>query len=155
MRSVLFVCTANICRSPMAEGLLQSLDKGGPDEWRISSAGVWASGHQAASLNAVRVLEQNGVDISDHRSQPVTSSILETHQLILVMEENHKDVLNNVYPQFREKVFLLREMVGDRGDILDPIGLSLDEYESTAQEIYNILEKGFPKIKKLTAENTT
>lgn len=147
-RSVLFVCTANICRSPMAMGLLQSQVDA---RWVVQSAGVWAEPGYPAARNAQRVLKTRGIDLRAHRSRPITAALVADFNLILVMERNHKEALRAAFRQHADKIFLLTEMVGSRADIVDPIGGSMADYEETAAEIAAILTKGFEKIAALAA----
>lgn len=149
--SVLFVCTANICRSPMAMGLLRSKIDSESSVWRIESAGVHAVEGMTASEFTQVVLEKRGIQIRYHLSQKVTRELLESFNLILVMETNHKDAIHAAYPDIRDRVFLMSEMVGGTYDIVDPIGRSLHDYEQTAHEMEKILDNGFSKIAGLAS----
>jgi protein-tyrosine-phosphatase len=74
MTSILFVCSANQCRSPMAEALFKDLvrERGEENEWRVESAGVWAYAGAPATENAQLAMQKRGLDLSQHRSQPAT-----------------------------------------------------------------------------------
>ena len=152
MHSVLFVCTANQCRSPMAEGLLHlrvGLDN---PQWRITSAGTWAFDGSPATVNAVLVLKEHDYDLSTHKSRTVDLQLVESHQLILVMERNHKEALQVEFPQYAGRIYLLSEMI-DRGfNIHDPVGEPLSEYQTMFSEFEQILERGFDKIVQLSRE---
>ena len=149
MPSVLFVCAANICRSPMAMGLLQGKVCDEPEEWRVQSAGIWAEeGHPPAQMT-LAVLESRGVDLRDYRSRPLTETMLETNNLILTMERGQKEALRAAFPEHSPRIFSLSEMAGKSYDIVDPIGRSLVDFEHTAQEIEQILSQGFELIRRL------
>ena len=151
-RSVLFVCSANQCRSPMAMIMFNDLvarRNAQSEKWRIESAGIWAISGYSATDFANRTLMDMDLDLNTHRSQPVTESLLEEFKLILCMENEQVNFLKQNFLDSKDKVFLLSEMIGENKDISDPAGYSLDAYKDTAKEIHSFLEKGFPKISKL------
>jgi protein-tyrosine phosphatase len=152
-RSVLFVCSANQCRSPMAEVLFKEMvKKKNPSntEWHIESAGCWASIGYPATATALEAMHMRGLDLSGHRSQPVTEALLTEFDLILCMQFDHRSTLCRNYPPAAERVFLLSEMTGDKQEIWDPVGYSLDLYQAAADEITDYLTGGFEKIIQLT-----
>ena len=135
-RLVVFVCTGNICRSPMAEYLLK--DRLGNDTaWEVVSAGIAAGRGMPACRSAVEVLAEKGIDVTTHASRPVDRELLENAALIVVMTGSHRENLVHTFPKVREKVFLLKsfDSNGDGGDVDDPIGSSLDVYYRICEEI--------------------
>lgn len=149
---VLFVCTANICRSPMAAALfLLRLKQEDPDwkNWRVGSAGTWAIDGEPASRNSQEVVARRGLDISQHRSRMVTAELLEAYDLILTMEPGHKEALQVEFPAVAGRVFLLSEMAGLSAPVADPYGLPIGAYEKTAQNIDQLLAKGMRRIRAL------
>jgi protein-tyrosine phosphatase len=152
MNSVLFICSANICRSPMAMGLLRSLIEDSSDQWKIESAGVWDMGNQQVAVNTQLVLKERGIDLNDHTSRAVTGTMLSEFNLVLVMEDIHKEVLNLAFPEYTDRIYMLSEMVGEVYDIVDPIGGALADFEETAQEMERILTESFEKISILAVE---
>jgi protein-tyrosine phosphatase len=117
--------------------------------WRIDSAGTWGIDGAKASDGTLRVLQSRGIDLSAHASKIVNNPLLESADLILVMEKGHKEALKLEYPHLAGRVFLLSEMVGEEIEIEDPIGGPLSAYESTAKEIEQILRRGYAQIKQL------
>lgn len=148
LKTILFVCTGNICRSPMAEALMRDrLAQAGLDsEVRVLSAGVWAESGERASTGAVVALRHRGIDLALHRSQPLTPALLKSVDIILVMEEAHRRSIFYTAPEVLAKVFLLSEMAGGYDDVADPYGGSVEGYAVTADEIAQLIEKGMPKI---------
>lgn len=152
MNSVIFVCTANICRSPMAMGLLRNRVALQAGEWRIESAGTWASYGEPAAGRGQLALQAYGIDLSDHRSRPVTAELLAGFNLILTMERGHKEALRAEFPSLARRVYLLSEMIGQFFDIHDPIGGPQVDFDDTARELNMLLSRGFDKISRLSQD---
>ena len=146
--SVLFVCTANQCRSPMAQALFkQHLQKDGQHEaWRVESAGVWASDGVPATENARTAMEERGLDIQEHRSRVVSAKMLSEFDLILTMEARHRKFIQDVLPQHADRVYMLSEMVGVEEDVEDPVVGTLEDYRRTADQLVDLFERGYNKI---------
>ena len=142
MKSVLFVCTGNICRSPIAEGLFLRLI-GNRKDIKVASAGVHAVRGQPPSLYAVEVCEEDGVDIRNLRSQPLTAALVDQATHIFAMTGAHVETIHMLFPHGTEKTFLLREFEEPGAtvwrDVPDPIGLGRDVYEVCARTIKNAL----------------
>jgi len=145
MKKVLFICTGNVCRSPMAEGLLRSMAEGRAD-LEVTSAGLGAGRGQPPSLHAVDALRAEGIDISDIRSQPVNAELLEDSDFIFTMTRDHLDMLLLLYPEMAPKARLLRfeeAAKGGRADVTDPIGGTRDTYEACKEDIKRALPRIF------------
>jgi glycine hydroxymethyltransferase len=142
VKSVLFVCTGNICRSPIAEGLFRRL-VGNRKDIEVASAGVHAVRGQPPSLYAVQVCETEGVNIGDLRSQPLTADLVDQATHIFAMTGAHLETIHMLFPQGTEKTFLLREFEEPGStvwrDVPDPIGLGREVYEDCARTIKNAL----------------
>jgi protein-tyrosine-phosphatase len=121
-------------------------------DWRIESAGTWAPEGEPAAARTRQVLQAYGIDLSDHRSRPVSNALLASFNLILTMERGHKEALRAEFPALASRVYLLTEMVGQFFDIQDPIGGPLVDFEATAQEINMLLSRGFEKISRLSQD---
>lgn len=146
VKHILFVCTGNTCRSPLAEALLR--ERMG-DKVEVKSAGVHAFPGSKASEGTSRVLLDKGID-HDHTSQPVTNDLLEWADVVLTMTSGHKQLVCSQFSEHREKVHTLKEYVGVdalTADIADPFGGSIEEYVRTADDIEECLDELEKKLK--------
>jgi len=151
MLSILFVCSANQCRSPMAQVLFEAFlaEKGVREEWRVESAGVWAYDGSPATANAQKAMAERDLDLSRHLSQPTSSTLLKQFDLTLVMEQEHKKVLQDQNPQLADRIYLMREIAGQEGDFADPVGGSLERYRAAADELGMLMRDGMDRINEL------
>ena len=142
------VCTGNVCRSPMAERLLQHALKGQPeplDSYKVLSAGVSAFPGDPASRNAIQAMRKVSLDLGDHRSRPLTSQLLDISDLILTMTSSHLDIIRMQNPDLQVPAFRFREWIsGGSKEVPDPFGGPLDLYLETrdnlAEAIPSILQ---------------
>ena len=145
MKNVLFICTGNVCRSPMAEGLLRHM---AGDRVAVASAGLGAGHGQPPSVHAIEVLKKEGIDISDIRSQPVSPDLLRRADYVFTMTRDHLDMLLLLFPEMAPKTRLLRfdeAAKGGRMDVTDPIVGTRDTYEHCKDDI----KRAMPHIIKL------
>lgn len=151
MQSILFVCSANQCRSPMAQVLFEAFlaEKGEREAWRVESAGVWAYDGSPATANAQKAMAERGLDLSRHLSQPASSTLLKQFDLTLVMEQEHKKVLQDQNPQLADRFYLMREIADQEGDFDDPVGGSLERYRAAADELGMLMRDGMDRIDEL------
>jgi glycine hydroxymethyltransferase len=138
MKTILFICTGNVCRSPMAEALFRRAVKG-RGEFRVFSAGIGAMDGQPPTPHSVRAMRELGVDISGQRSRVLTAELVRSADLILGMTHSHADTVALLYPPAAEKTFLLREfdetLESYEKDISDPIGSPYEIYVDCRDQI--------------------
>jgi protein-tyrosine phosphatase len=139
LKKILFVCTGNMVRSPFAEVLAQkTFEERSLDEYVCDSAGISALEGNRAVKDAVIMAREMSVDISEHRSKPLTETLLQGSYLVLVMEKFQKNQIEALFPNHRDKIHLLSEcLVGEKGgfDILDPVGNKIEYFRSIYAEI--------------------
>ncbi len=151
-RLILFVCTGNICRSPMAEAMFRELVKETPG-YEVLSAGVGAMDGRSASEFSVEALRRRGISLPGFQSRSLTRDLVEKAAFIFVMTRSHLEVVLANFPSAAEKTFLLREFEENADsysiDIPDPYGGSLEHYLATAESI----EQALPSVKTFIEEN--
>jgi len=141
--SVLFVCTANRFRSPIAEAAFRNLlqKRGIENNWTVGSAGNWAENGLSPIYSAAWMQVHFGIDLSKHRSRLIDRGLLMQYNLVLVMEKNQKEALQIEFPEMSQKVFMLTGLCdGPVYDIMDPFGQSEEVCLSVAREIINLIE---------------
>lgn len=138
MTRVLFVCTGNTCRSPMAEALLKQHNLPSVE---VKSAGVYATDGLLASQYAKEVLDDHNI-LHQHSSKRLTLFEVEWATYIFTMTNSHKEIISNLYPKHKEKVFTLKGFIqGNEGyDVLDPFGGSKQHYEETFVELAELIK---------------
>ncbi|MCM3411546.1 low molecular weight protein arginine phosphatase [Metabacillus litoralis] len=149
MTNVLFVCTGNTCRSPMAEALLNHLKNS--DNISVKSAGVFAFDGSTASPNAIEALKEKGITC-EHQSSSLTKDLVEWATIILTMTNQHKQSVIDQHPYAGRKTFTLSEYVsdqdGEKRDISDPFGGPLPMYRQTLSDLEELISKLVDKLNK-------
>ena len=143
---IIFVCTGNTCRSPMAEGILKSLQ----NDYEVLSRGLYVPEEIGASFFSIKAMEEMDIDISKHKSKQLTVGEAEDCDLIITMTKSHKDIIVSAYPKFSDKTFTLSEYAGEEGDIRDPYGMDENAYRECAKQIRRLMVKAdFEKTERL------
>ena len=146
MKHVLFVCTGNTCRSPMAETLFRDLVKDRAD-YTVSSAGVGAYQGDLASAHTEQLMAERGLDMSAFRSRFITEEIVHEATHIFAMSRGHYGAIEDMFPEVADKLYLVSEFAPDdamRGqDVNDPFGAPREVYMETRDTLLKIL----PSIK--------
>jgi len=139
-RHILFICTGNVCRSPMAEYLLRH-HLGSNSTWQVGSAGLAALNGFRASQPAIEVLHEKGLDLAPHRSRNVTKEMIDLATLIVVMTASHALELKQRFPEAQDRIYLLKSFDPSSrgGDVQDPIGSDVDTYRQIRDEIDSAL----------------
>jgi protein-tyrosine phosphatase len=152
--TIVTVCTANICRSPMAAALLQHALLAQPEPVRsikVISAGVAARNGEAVSENSVSALKKVGLDVASHRSRALTQKMLDEALMVLCMTESHRAMIMVQADRVPQQLHLFREFLPGAGDreIGDPYGGPLRVYESVRDEMVEAIPSLVDRIRTL------
>lgn len=148
-RSVLFVCTGNTCRSPMAERIFVKVAREAGLPWTASSAGTHAAPGMPMTRSAAAVLAARGLDDSGHLARPVDAAMLDAADTVFVMEAAQRERLVSRFPSCASKIALL----GAPGGIEDPIGGDAAKYATCAAAIETALQAFILREKENHAPN--
>src|SRR5665648_159892 len=133
---LLFICTGNTCRSPMAEGLARVMFG---VSVRVGSAGLEACDGDGANAYALEALKEQNIDLSRHRSRRIRAELMANADWIIPMTQAHEANLRSLFPQHAQKTRYLGDWGDRKRDILDPWNGSLDDYRQTAHKIRELL----------------
>ncbi len=157
---ILFVCTGNTCRSAMAEGIFKKMLKERTEDdsrFNIISAGISALPGMSPTSEAISVMFEQGIDISQYHTQALQEELTKKADLILVMTNEHKEYIHKEFPFAQNKTFLLKKFILNNKSennqnnernygIIDPIGRKIEFYRIVARELKENLKKILDKI---------
>ena len=147
MPKILVICTANICRSPFAEALLeQRLKDAGFDDFVVESAGTWAQLERPPARYSIRLAREMGLAIESHRARMVDEEMLAAADLVLTMTASHKEALQVEFRQHAPRIFLLSEMAGSHFDVADPYGGPWEDYLEMQSDVVRLVDDGLRRI---------
>ena len=148
MPSVLFVCTANRFRSPLAAAIFKkSLQEKGLDgSWRVGSAGTWATPGQPALPSVLAAARALGLDLSGHRSARLDERMLAAYDLILVMQASQKEALQSEFPALYEHIYLLSHVLERRSYDFPDFSGSEQEVTEVSADLNALLRHGLDGI---------
>lgn len=160
IKTILFVCTGNTCRSAMAEGIFKKMLKGRTKDYikfNIISAGISALPGMSPTPEAISVMFEHGIDISQHHTQELQEELIKKADLILVMTNEHKEYIHKEFIFTQNKTFLLKKFTLDNKsesnqnnernyEIIDPIGRKIEFYRIVAKELKKNLKNILDKI---------
>ncbi|MDP4164666.1 MAG: low molecular weight protein arginine phosphatase [Bacillota bacterium] len=146
MQRILFVCTGNTCRSPMAEAILKNKNLG---EIEVKSAGVFAVDGGTASMNAEQVWQENNIQHT-HRSSMLSEELVNWATHIFTMTDAHKESVINSFPHSADKTYRLKEFAGESGnlDVSDPFGGNVEVYRITFRELERFIDAAVTRLNK-------
>lgn len=156
---IVFVCTGNTCRSPMAEGLFRHALAAQDEPLKtlaVSSAGVSTFESEPAARNAVTALSKVEIDIADHRSQPLSQELFDRALVFFAMTDTHLAMLSFQSDVHSVPAFLMRQFIGDGStdQIPDPFGMSLEHYEESRDSMVEAIPSLLQVVKQLMEERS-
>jgi protein-tyrosine phosphatase len=141
LKNILFVCSGNTCRSPLAEGIARKIfpDRSATSV-EVSSVGSSALEGMPASAHAVEVASRHEIDLTTHQSRLLSRTVIKAADLIVTMGEKHRSTVGVIEPNALGYTVLLTEFCDERGEVPDPIGGGIEDYESAFELIRRCVE---------------
>lgn len=153
MPNILFVCTANQFRSPIAAGCFSQrlIASGAMDTWKVMSAGTWATPDLPAHPLAIKTAADLGIDLGNHVTREVDESLISSCDLVVVMEAGHKEALEAEFPGFVDRIVLLGQVANMASfEIPDPAKDKFMNADQITTLIYIAVQKAFSRLMQLT-----
>ena len=150
IKRILFVCTGNACRSPMAQVIFKKLVSNDPSLLsagiEVDSAGTGV-GLDSATPEAIECMAEYDLDLNGHQPKTIDSNLADWADLVLVMESRHKEAVLSRFPNAAKKTHLLSEYVGGSGGVPDPYLQGIEVYQKCAATLQSLLKKLAEKLK--------
>ncbi len=137
--NILFVCTGNTCRSPMAQGMLEKMLQKKAGNNIVNSAGIYSHTNTQITDNALKQLKKRGVDYSGRKAVQISNEMIEISDMVFTMTGNQRRLLVENFPYAADKIHLLGDYTNRGGDVVDPFGGSEAVYNECALEIEEML----------------
>lgn len=159
-RYVVCVCTANVCRSPMAEGLLRhalAVEQEPLKSLRVTSAGVSAWGGSPITPFSAVVMKKVGIDMDKHQSRALNSQMLSRAVLVVCMTESHRRAIRMDYPDYTGPIILMREFLPPPAnkEVPDPFGADVDTYTETRDSIVEAVPSVIKYLRELLSQSAS
>jgi protein-tyrosine phosphatase len=155
MPSVLFVCTANQFRSPLAAAIFKKRlqAEGISDRWTVSSAGTWVKEKVRAHPTAIQQAIKHNLDLRNHVTREITGEMIEAYDIVIVMTHNQKEALQFEFPMQSGKIVMLSELSDhDEVDIPDPAEINFIESTAIINDLTRAIDQGYYEIIKRTTD---
>lgn len=152
MKTILFVCTGNTCRSSMAEAIFKDLlekEQHSLGDLRVVSAGTSAMVGDLASCASKEVIREKGISLENHRAKPLTKELIEDADLVLTMTSNHKHNVLNLCPEAKDKVFTLKEYVNNGHQLDDVLEEMNNVYKNINARKQRFMQENQKRLKEL------
>lgn len=140
---LIFVCTGNTCRSPMAEAIYRNLEK--VSEMKVISRGLVVLFSEPLNPKSEIVLKKHDLELNNHMAKGLKASDVDENTLILTMTASQKKKVMELYPEAKD-VFTIKEFAGEIGDVVDPYGGTLMDYEECYIELGRLVKKTVYKL---------
>ncbi|MCT4597584.1 MAG: low molecular weight protein arginine phosphatase [Vallitalea sp.] len=146
MKKIIFVCTGNTCRSPIAEVIANKIFYEKSIDIEVASRGIHVSYPSQASEYSIMLMKKQYPNIIEHISRAFRVDEVDTETLVLTMTIRHKEYLHMLYPNISNNIYTLKEFIDLSGDIVDPYGGTLEMYNECANEISYLINELTKKI---------